>query len=275
MNPTLGILAYFKINANEVTNVPTPHSARSKGSFFFLIFAITLLGIVLVGFTPSFFLRFVIAAEPLPFYLHLHGALLTGWFLLLCMQASLVRSGRVELHKKVGRYVMAYAVVVAVAALMATFNYVGRELGKGFTLASDMGDVNPLQASGLPFVEFAAALVSFNIASVVGFVVLLAMAIVRREQRGHHKRYVLFASLSIVAPGLARISRMLLQTEQGPLIPLGLVGLVAAIVVYDFVTLRGLHRATAIAIAVFFVLNGIAGLVALSPLGKVLVTSLA
>ncbi|EAQ98200.1 hypothetical protein [Congregibacter litoralis] len=260
---------------NHSQSVQPSQSAQTESGRFFQYLAFALLGIVVIGFAPSFFLRFFTEEAPLPLYLHFHGALLTGWFVILCLQASLIRGQRRVIHQKLGPYLMAYAAVVAVAALMATLNYVGRELERGFTLASDMGDVNPLQASGLPFGEFAAALLSFNIASVVGFVVLLAMAVVWRERREHHKRYVMFASLSIIAPGLARISRMVLETEQGPLIPLGLAGLVLAIVVYDFLTLHRAHRATVTAIAILFVLNSIAGLVALSPLGKALVISLA
>lgn len=39
-----------------------------------------LLVIVLVGFTPTFDLRDAFGAAPYPFYVWLHGAILTGWF---------------------------------------------------------------------------------------------------------------------------------------------------------------------------------------------------
>ncbi|WP_439108078.1 hypothetical protein [Congregibacter sp.] len=242
---------------------------------FFSRYTVVLLSIVLLGFAPSFFLRVVTKSAPLPFYLHLHGALLTGWFALLCGQAFLIRTDKLVLHQRLGRFFTAYGVVVAIAALMATFNWVERELAMGATFESDMAAVNPLQASGISFLDFAAALVCFNIASVVGFLMLLALAVVFRREGSHHKRYVLFASLSIVTPGVARISRIVMQTELGPIIPLGIAGLGLAILIYDFRSAGHLHPASLRATVILFIVNGIAGLVALSPYGAMLVKALA
>lgn len=252
-----------------------PKYQRKSEGRFFLIFTTLLLAIVLVGFAPSFFLRMAVSDIPLPFYLHLHGAVLTGWFVLLLAQATLIRRAHRALHQKLGPFLAIYGVLVVIGSLMATFNYVPRELASGVTFNADMADVNPLQASGLPFLEFATALVWFNVASVIGFAVLLILAIVFRSHPGHHKRYIVLASLSIIAPGLARISRIVMETEQGPIIPLGLLSLALAVVVNDVLTRGRLHRATLTAGAILIVLNGVAGLMALSPYGKLLVKNLA
>lgn len=258
----------------KVTAVHATHQKKDRGSFF-LFFTIVLLGIVLVGFAPSFFLRLLVSDAPLPFYLHIHGALLTAWFLLLLAQATLIRNGSRALHQRLGQFFAIYGVAVAVGSLMATFNYVSRELASGITFESDMADVNPLQASGLPFLEFATALVWFNMASVMGFAILLALAMVFRARADDHKRYIVLASLSIIAPGLARISRLVLQTEQSPIIPVGLLVLALAVVANDFLTERRLHRATLIAGIILVVLNGMAGVMALSSHGEALVRLLA
>ncbi|WOJ97130.1 hypothetical protein R0137_00820 [Congregibacter brevis] len=249
--------------------------AKYTRSAFFSRYAMALLAVVLIGFAPSFFLRLVIESEPLPFYLHLHGALLTGWFAIVCGQALLIRKDDVMLHRRLGRFFAVYGAAVAIAALMATFNWVERELAMGATFESDMAAVNPLQASGVSFQDFAAALVCFNLASVLGFVVLLALAVVFRREGSHHKRYVLFASLSIVTPGVARISRIVMQTEMGPIIPLGIAGLGLAILIADFQSLGRLHPASLRASLILFIVNGVAGFVALSPYGARLVRALA
>ncbi|MDP5071903.1 MAG: hypothetical protein NWQ45_13480 [Congregibacter sp.] len=242
---------------------------------FFLFFSLALLGLVVVGFMPSFFLRLAVSDTPLPFYLHVHGALLTGWFVMLVAQASLVRGDNLALHRRFGVVVAAYGAAVVIGSLMATLNYVPRELATGATFESDMSQVNPLQASGMPFLDFASALVCFNIASVVGFAAFLVLAVAARRRSEYHKRYVLFASLSIIAPALARISRIVMQTEQSPIIPVGLLVLGLAIVANDIAARGKLHPATFTAAVVLVAINGMAGLFAISPYGMALVRSLA
>jgi hypothetical protein len=211
----------------------------------------------------------------MPAYLHLHGALLTAWFVLLVTQAWLVRSSNVALHRQLGRFFAAYAVLVVIGSLMATLNFVPRELAAGATFDTDMRDVNSQQAVGISFLTFATGLVCLNIASVIGFALLLALAVVFRGSADMHKRFVLFASVSIIAPPVARISRMLADTEQGPIIPLGLLLFVLAIVIYDYSRLKKLHRATLISLGLLLAINAVAGLIALSPLGRAFVMSLA
>lgn len=249
-------------------------SSKQSDRFFFYYTA-TLLLLVLTGFAPSFFARVIFQTSPMPVYLHVHGALLTAWFVLLLVQASLIRSGKPGAHRRLGRFVAAYAAVVAVGALMATFNYVSRELASGATFETDMGQVNAQQASGMSFLDFSTALVWFNMASIVCFALLLALAVLSRKKADAHKRFMLFASLSIIAPAVARISRIVAGTEQGPIIPLGLMLLVLLIVIYDLSRLKKIHRATLISIGLLVALNAVAGLIALSPLGRAFVKSLA
>ncbi|WOJ92758.1 hypothetical protein R0135_13315 [Congregibacter variabilis] len=242
---------------------------------FFFYYALVLLAIVLGGFAPSFFARFAFAQESMPFYLHLHGAVLTGWFVLLVTQALLVRNANTALHRQLGRFFVAYGVVVVVGGLMATLNFVPRELGHGTTFDMDMAEVNPQQAVGIPFLSFATTVVWINIGSVVGFALLLALAVFSRKKADAHKRFMLFASASIISPALARISRMVFDTEQGPMIPLGLLLLMLAIVIHDYWQQKKPHRATLVSIGIVVALHAIAGVIAISPLGRAFVKSLA
>ncbi|MGI9261656.1 MAG: hypothetical protein ACR2QR_06460, partial [Woeseiaceae bacterium] len=64
---------------------------------FFFAYASFLLLIVIVGFAPSLFKDLALQGSEIPAYLHLHGAILVGWFLLLVAQAWLIRTGTVQL----------------------------------------------------------------------------------------------------------------------------------------------------------------------------------
>jgi uncharacterized membrane protein YozB (DUF420 family) len=113
-----------------------------------------------------------------------------------------------------------------------------------------MGAINPALGSGITYLAFISGVVWANIASVVTFAVLISAAVIYRGRPDVHKRLILVATVSILGPALARISRLeLLGGEQGPFISLALVSLLAAIVVYDGFALRKIHPASVLAIA--------------------------
>jgi hypothetical protein len=158
---------------------------------------------------------------------------------------------------------------------MATINMLPRELATGLTLESDMADVNPTQATGISFLEYASGIVWFNVSSVIVFVFLLGLAVKHRYRRDYHKRFLMLASLALVLPALARISRILLGTEQGLLIPASFGLLVLALLIHDAITLQRVHPANLIGLSVLFVSFVLAGVMAISSFGIALTAMLA
>jgi hypothetical protein len=79
---------------------------RARSRWFFIGAAGFLLLIVFLGFAPTFYLRPLFAPyvrlRPVPWYRYVHGALMTLWYVLFLIQASLVAGGRVRLHRRVG-----------------------------------------------------------------------------------------------------------------------------------------------------------------------------
>jgi hypothetical protein len=61
---------------------------------FFFFAQVALLIAVLVGFSPTFYLRPLFKVHPLPAVLYLHGAVLTVWFMLTALQGWLVQTQR-------------------------------------------------------------------------------------------------------------------------------------------------------------------------------------
>lgn len=59
-------------------------------------------------FCTDFFLRAAFNPRPIPPYLYLHGAILTGWFVWLIAQAWLMRSNNPGLHRKLGYFAASY-----------------------------------------------------------------------------------------------------------------------------------------------------------------------
>lgn len=242
--------------AGSVTAAIELHRRESR---FFFAYTIVLLAIVLIGFTPSLYLRVAFETPPIPLYLHLHGAILTGWFVWLVAQASLVRSGNVALHRRLGYFAAAYGLIVVAGGLMATLNVVSRDLGMGVTFDVDMAEIDTALGSGISYLVFISGVVWANIAAVCTFASLICAAIVFRGRPEFHKRFVLVGTISILGPALARISRLeLLGGEQGPFVPLALLALLAGILVYDLRSLGKIHSAT-LAASVFAIALSVLG----------------
>jgi hypothetical protein len=251
-------------------------SGESKRKIsFFLIYALVLLAIVLAGFTPSLYLRLGFDVPPIPFYLHIHGAILTGWFVWLVAQAWLVQAGNPGLHRKLGAFAATYGLLVVVGALMATFNAVERDLAQGVTFDTSMAEIAPEVGGELSYLNFIRGVVWGNITGATTFAVLLVAAVLFRGHPDVHKRLVLIATVSIIGPALARIARWeILGGEQGPFIPLALLTLLAAIAIYDMFALRRVHMATVMAVAFAITLRALGSMASRSDFGTDFVRSL-
>ena len=75
---------------------------KPAGGRLYRVIAIISAIVVFVGFSRSYFLRPLFRNTPLELALHLHGAIMTLWFLLFALQVSLVANGRSLLHQSIG-----------------------------------------------------------------------------------------------------------------------------------------------------------------------------
>ena len=95
-----------------------------------------------------------------------------------------------------------------------------------------------------------------DLAMLVAFALLIALALLRRRKPTEHKRLMLLGTAAIILPALARWPFNFMQ--KGP--PIGIVALYltvpTALGLYDLVTLRRVHRATIIGAAVIFIVIG-------------------
>ncbi len=90
-------------------------TVRPNRDRFFIALSAMMLLIVLVGFSPTFFLHRLFGEAPLPTYLHVHGVILTAWFCLAFAQTCLIATGRMAAHRRIG--VASVFVAIAVVAI--------------------------------------------------------------------------------------------------------------------------------------------------------------
>ena len=199
--------------------IPLPSTPRR----FYLYAVLGAALIVFVGFAQSYFLKGFFGTPPLYPLLHLHGFIMTSWFVLFAAQTWLIEAHRVSLHRRLGIFgALLAATILIVGAAVVTIN--ARE-----------GRVPP--AAPVPVVVF------LSYANLMAFGVLVGAAICFRGRSEFHKRLMLLATLNLLPAGISRIPLDFIQSG-GLLTVFGLPDLFILIcVVYDTARHRRLHPA--------------------------------
>jgi uncharacterized membrane protein YozB (DUF420 family) len=208
---------------------------------FYTAMAVAMLLVVIVGFARTFFLSPIypeaqeFAAPETVFYVH--GVIYTAWLLFLIGQALFVRSGNIRTHKRMGTYGGALAVAMVVLGIYAAL--VGAARPGGF-----MGvPIAPQQFLVVPFFD------------IVMFGLFVAWAIARRGDPQSHKRLMLFATINILEAAFARYPVEIIQNYFPFSNFLASDLFILAIIVWDLVSMKKLHRVTIIATVLTLVIQ--------------------
>jgi hypothetical protein len=210
---------------------------------FFFLFGLALLVLVFAGFAPSFYVRPFINLPgmlPTPFYVYMHGLLMTVWYVLLVVQTGLVARGRRDLHRALG------TAGVAVAAAIVPMGWATTVLS-----ASRIASL-----TGMPPEQLIAAfsLDRGLLRGVLGlalFAACVTIAVLRRKQWATHGRLMLLAG--VAASGAALAPTRMVGAIASTMLPSWLLAesvavavAVLALVLYDWRTLRRVHTVTLI-----------------------------
>jgi hypothetical protein len=182
--------------------------------------------VVLVGFAPSYYLKSVFGAGDLSTLKLVLGAVMSTWFALFLVQASLVAAGRPAIHRQLGVAGIFIAILVVV-------------MGTTVGIASVKSGVSPIPGISPP------VFLALPIGEMIAFAVVFGAAIAQRERADNHKRLMLLANLAMLAPAFARWPTAAIGLS-GPLVDFALTDLVIlACITYDTVKNRRLHPAFA------------------------------
>lgn len=191
---------------------------------FYVAAAIGAILVVFAGFARTYYLKGVFGTPAIPELVHVHGIVMTSWFLLFLVQVGLVATRRTNIHRKVG------VGGTVLAALMVTVSV-------ATAISAARRGVSP----GPPPLVF----LVIPLGDLLVFSILVAAGISLRKKLATHKRLMLMASMGILTPAIARIPLEFIATG-GPLVFFGLTDLVIlAVVAIDTVRNRRLHPAFA------------------------------
>lgn len=194
-----------------------------RTGLFFTVTNGALLVVLVVGFSPTLFLRPFFGVRQIPGYFFVHGAILTAWFVLLVVQSWLIAGGRRHAHRRLGVAGAWLAVLVVLNCIPVNLRAIPRLNALGIDRA------------------FNARVHLGNAISLLFFTGLVAVGVWRRRQPDVHKRAMLIATLAIFGPVLARFE---LYWGIGlPLYP-DLFLMAAIMVGYDVCSRGRVHRMT-------------------------------
>ena len=200
--------------------IPRATSSARRHPAFFPAMSSLLIVLVFLGFAPTYYLR-PVSAGPIPAYLHVHGAAMTAWFLLLLVQTALIATRRRGVHRRLGIAGACVAVVIVVLNPLVVVWSV------------------PHLMAGNDSTELTALIVVGDLLLVGIFAALVGLAIRWRRYPETHSRMLVLASLAVSGPALGRLSLNLVGTPLPGVI--ALMTLPLLVIVHDRVVMKWVH----------------------------------
>src|SRR5689334_8980366 len=108
----MGIAADSSLGAPCVTVRSRTHTR------FYVALSTFMVGIVVVGFWPSYFGPLLRGNIERPAVIQIHGLIFVGWMALLIAQVVFAARGQIQRHRTIGRYGVAYGGLVIAMGLV-------------------------------------------------------------------------------------------------------------------------------------------------------------
>jgi hypothetical protein len=208
--------------------LPVSATAPHARLRFFPVIAIVLVTFIVIGFSRTYYLRFLSDRPPLHLVLHIHGLVFSGWLALFVAQTQLIAARRADLHMKLGLGGVFLAFLVVATGVASAF------VSAATPRMTQLG-VTSAQASIVP------------ILSILPFAILVTAGVAWRRRASLHKRLMLLAMISVIGPPTARCIVMLGARQYALLIQMSVIAVfVSACLVYDWRRNRIVHPVFAI-----------------------------
>ncbi len=169
-----------------------PRSAQQLRAWdrrFYVVVTLLLIGLVAKGFWPSYYGPLVSGpAAPRPWVIHLHGAIFTGWMLLLFLQVLLIAVGRLAAHRRVGAIGIGYGLLVFVIGTVVSFT----------------APIAHIQAGDWSL-DRGAGFMILPLVDMILFAGFFGGAVVYRRNPEAHKRLMLAATVTLAFAAVARM----------------------------------------------------------------------
>jgi len=220
-----------------VISQPVVWTRKRTDDYFFAGMSLLILTAVFLGFARSYYLAGTVHAHLPSAIIHVHAIIFSSWILLLITQIALVSAGMVGWHKKLGIGGAVLACLMVIFGTLAAVDSARRHF-------VPPGGVNSPTIFAIQMTEL----------SVFAFLVTWGIRVCR--DGAAHKRLLIIATILLLGPAVSRWPfAFILQFP--PSTGLVMDAFLLAVITYDLVTLRKVHRATVWAsLTVFLMIPG-------------------
>jgi hypothetical protein len=234
------------------STLASPSIVRAGARCFYVGMAVLAILFSFVAFGPSM-MKTSQRLASLTGLLAAHGVVFFAWLLVFLAQSSLVRTGRLALHRQIGMLSAILAAAMVVLGYRATIAMARR----GFDMSGDLAiQSDPLAGIAFPLLDIAM------------FTVLFVAAYLYRCRPAIHKRLMLLAVFGGLMPApIAHLTGYYAFFHDKPLLTPLIVGAFLAVsAIHDRIVLRRIHPVSLwVALAMFTLDNLCAAVVMPSP----------
>jgi len=153
--------------------------------YFYLLMALLIAGVVTYGFSHTIDDRLIHAVPPRPWILYLHAAIFSGWLVFLILQAALIRTHHISLHRRLGWFGVALGATVPIVGISTAVRM------DHFRMIHFPDTVSP-------------AFLIVTLFDMVSFAIPFGLAIHWRRKPELHRRFILIASAALTSAAYAR-----------------------------------------------------------------------
>ncbi|HEY5645163.1 MAG TPA: hypothetical protein VIS76_04435 [Pseudomonadales bacterium] len=179
---------------SESTALPSARSTVRSQSQFYLYLSLWMWAIAIVGFGPGYVSAWADGTWVRSLAVHIHALVYVGWLALFTWQVTLPSRGRVDSHRRLGRVLAAYAILMVAVGLTVTFSRFADWLAADGLAAAQANLIHPLS-------------------DMLIFPVLFGLAIYYRSSPAIHQRLMVVATTMLL---VAAVGRMKFLGEHGP-----------------------------------------------------------
>jgi hypothetical protein len=222
--------------SNTETRADSTSRTRSGPRLFWVGMAAFLVLIVFLGFWPTYFGPLLSGEAPghpeglveTTAVIHVHGAVFVGWMALLLGQTVLAARGRMRAHMTLGSYGgLALGIAVVLAGSLIVYQQAAAAVAKA-----------PVSWAERPRILLGAI---SQWSALLTFSILVGLGLLYRTRPAAHKRYVVWATVQLLAgPATNRMEYLLGSWSNA----IGIAAMVAPLLAYDLYTEGRLHWAT-------------------------------
>jgi len=198
-------------------------SQRRRDHRLYLGASLIFLALVFWTFARTFYLKPFFSTPPLSTLLHIHGAVMSGWVLLLVVQTSLIAAHRVSWHRRLGVFGAVWAALLVIVGSVTTLHAAAREVRAHTHFAASQ-----------------VVITSLDLLQMLFFACFVAIAIWQRHHPDYHKRLMLLTIACMLPDALARLPVSFMTNQ---LILAGMDGFIVICVGIDTLWHRRLHPA--------------------------------